>query len=106
MKDAALIALAQRIAHYQIAAYSSAGTMARQLDYAQIDALLKESLVEESAALVALTEIAESAENLVLVCAYGSNAFDSTGRIAQTGDAVDAQAIEHAQIKVVERLAP
>ncbi len=67
VKDAALIALAQRIAHYQIAAYSSAGTMARQLDYAQIDALLKESLVEESTALVALTDIAESAENLVLV---------------------------------------
>ena len=67
VKDAALIALAQRIAHHQIAAYSSAGTMARQLDYAQIDALIKESLVEESAALVMLTEIAETAENLVLV---------------------------------------
>jgi ferritin-like metal-binding protein YciE len=67
VKDAALIALAQRIAHHQIAAYSSAGTMARQLDYGQIDALTKESLVEESAALVMLTEIAESAENLVLV---------------------------------------
>jgi ferritin-like metal-binding protein YciE len=67
VKEAALVAVAQRIAHYQIAAYGSARTLARQLDHEQIDALLTESLDEEMAALRQLTEFAETAENLVLI---------------------------------------
>jgi ferritin-like metal-binding protein YciE len=69
VKDAAIIAVAQRIAHYQIAAYGSAGTIARQLGYDQIDLLLKESHDEESAALEEFTEIAETSVNLARVCA-------------------------------------
>ena len=67
VKDAAIIAVVERIAHYQIAAYGSAGTITRQLGYDQIDVLLKESLDEESAALEEFTEIAETSVNLALV---------------------------------------
>jgi ferritin-like metal-binding protein YciE len=69
VKDAAIIAVAQRIAHYQIAAYESASTICRQLGYHQIDTLLKDSLKEEAAALERFTEIAETSLNLALVCA-------------------------------------
>jgi ferritin-like metal-binding protein YciE len=67
VKEAALVAVLESICHYQIGAYNSAGTIARRLDHVQIDALLRESLDEETAALEKLTEFAESAENLVLV---------------------------------------
>jgi ferritin-like metal-binding protein YciE len=69
VKDAAIITVAQRIAHYQIAVYGSIGTIARQLGYDRIDLLLKESLEEESAALEEFTEIAETSVNLARVCA-------------------------------------
>ena len=69
MKDAAILAVAQRIAHHQLAAYESASTISRQLGHNQIDMLLKESLKEESAALERFSEIAESSINLALVCA-------------------------------------
>jgi ferritin-like metal-binding protein YciE len=69
VKDAAIIAVAQRIAHHQIAAYASASTISRQLGYRQIDMLLKDSLEEESAALEEFTEISETSVNLALVCA-------------------------------------
>jgi ferritin-like metal-binding protein YciE len=67
VKDAAIIALVQRIAHYQMAAYGSARTITRQLGFDQIDVLLKDSLEEESAALEEFTEIAETSVNLALV---------------------------------------
>ena len=67
VKEAALIAVVQRIAHDQIAAYGSARSITRQLGYDQIDALLKDSLEEESAALERFTEIAETSVNLALV---------------------------------------
>jgi ferritin-like metal-binding protein YciE len=69
VKDAAIIAVAQRLAHYQIAAYESASTISRQLGYNQIDAVLKDSLKEEVAAVERFTDIAESSVNLALVCA-------------------------------------
>jgi ferritin-like metal-binding protein YciE len=69
VKDAAIISVAQRIAHYQVAAYGSAGTIVRQLGYDQIDMLLKESLDEELATIEEFTEIAESSVNLARVCA-------------------------------------
>lgn len=58
--DAALIAVAQRVEHYQIAAYGSARTSARQAGYEEIALLLNESLDEECAADGRLTEIAET----------------------------------------------
>jgi len=57
-KDAAIIAAAQRIEHYEIAAYGTARTLARELDHREAEKLLGETLDEESAADKLLTKIA------------------------------------------------
>jgi ferritin-like metal-binding protein YciE len=57
-KDAALIAAAQRVEHYEIAAYGTARTLARQLDYGDAQRLLDETLDEESNADKLLTKLA------------------------------------------------
>jgi ferritin-like metal-binding protein YciE len=57
-KDAAIIAGAQRIEHYEIAAYGTARELAKQLDYSDASALLGDTLEEESAADTKLTKIA------------------------------------------------
>jgi ferritin-like metal-binding protein YciE len=57
-KDAALIGAAQRVEHYEIAAYGTARTLAEQLDRNDAASLLTETLDEESAADDKLTEIA------------------------------------------------
>jgi ferritin-like metal-binding protein YciE len=55
--DAALIAAAQRVEHYEISAYGSAIAMAEQLGEQRIIKLLRKTLVEESAADQKLTGI-------------------------------------------------
>jgi ferritin-like metal-binding protein YciE len=57
-KDVAIIAGAQRIEHYEIAAYGTARELARQLDHSDAAGLLGETLKEESAADAKLTKIA------------------------------------------------
>jgi ferritin-like metal-binding protein YciE len=57
-KDAALIGAAQRVEHYEIAAYGTARTLAEQLGKDDAAALLQETLDEESAADQTLTKIA------------------------------------------------
>ena len=57
-KDAAIIAAAQRIEHYEIAAYGTAKTLAGELDHRDAANLLSETLDEESAADKLLTKIA------------------------------------------------
>ena len=57
-KDAALIAAAQRVEHYEIAAYGTARTLARQLDLTDAAQLLDETLEEESNADSLLTKLA------------------------------------------------
>jgi ferritin-like metal-binding protein YciE len=57
-KDAALIAAAQRIEHYEIAAYGTARTLAGELDLSDIEGLLSKTLDEESDADKLLTKIA------------------------------------------------
>ena len=56
--DAALIAAAQRVEHYEIAAYGTARTLADQLGYDQAEGLLDETLDEEAKADKLLTKIA------------------------------------------------
>jgi ferritin-like metal-binding protein YciE len=58
VRDAALIAAAQRVEHYEIAAYGSARTFARQLGLTEAADLLQATLDEEGAADKKLTEIA------------------------------------------------
>jgi ferritin-like metal-binding protein YciE len=57
-KDAALIAAAQRVEHYEIAAYGTAKTLADQLDLSDARDLLDQTLDEEAAADKKLTKIA------------------------------------------------
>lgn len=56
--DAALIAAAQRIEHYEIAAYGSACTFASQLGHDEAERLLRKTLDEEKAADEKLNKIA------------------------------------------------
>jgi ferritin-like metal-binding protein YciE len=58
VRDAALIAAAQRIEHYEIAGYGTARTLADELDYDDAKDLLDQSLDEESNADKLLTKIA------------------------------------------------
>jgi ferritin-like metal-binding protein YciE len=57
-KDAALIASAQRIEHYEIAGYGTARTLARELGHDDAASLLEKTLGEESHADELLTKIA------------------------------------------------
>jgi ferritin-like metal-binding protein YciE len=60
IRDAALISKAQRIEHYEISAYGTSRTFAKELDLDDdIVDLLDDSLAEEKAADKALTKIAE-----------------------------------------------
>jgi ferritin-like metal-binding protein YciE len=63
VKDAALIAAAQRVEHYEIAAYGTARTFARRLGKPDAARLLEETLNEEKAADQKLTQLAESGIN-------------------------------------------
>jgi ferritin-like metal-binding protein YciE len=56
--DAALIGAAQRVEHYEIAAYGTAKAMAEHLGLAKVVKLLDATLKEESAADTKLTKIA------------------------------------------------
>jgi ferritin-like metal-binding protein YciE len=58
VKDAALISAAQRVEHYEIAAYGTARTLADELDLADAKDLLDQTLDEESNADKLLTKIA------------------------------------------------
>jgi ferritin-like metal-binding protein YciE len=58
VRDAALIAAAQRVEHYEIAGYGTARTLADELDYDDAKDLLDQTLDEESNADKLLTKIA------------------------------------------------
>lgn len=60
VKDAALISAAQRMEHYEMAAYGSARTYADVLGHQKVSSLLQETLDEEGRADKLLTKIAES----------------------------------------------
>lgn len=57
-KDAALIAAAQRVEHYEIAAYGTAKTLAGELGHDEAKDMLDQTLDEESSADKLLTKIA------------------------------------------------
>lgn len=62
--DAALIASAQRVEHYEIAGYGTVHTYARFLGYAEAAELLKQTLAEEKKTDELLTVLAESSINM------------------------------------------
>lgn len=59
VKDAALISAAQRVEHYEIAAYGTVRTYAELLGQQEAVALLEETLQEEKETDAKLTELAE-----------------------------------------------
>jgi ferritin-like metal-binding protein YciE len=59
VKDAALIAAAQRVEHYEIAGYGTLLALARRIKNTNAARLLDETLAEERGADLLLTEIAE-----------------------------------------------
>lgn len=63
VRDAALIAAAQRVEHYEMAGYGCVRTYARLLGDKAAESLLDETLQEEGDADLHLTEIAESSVN-------------------------------------------
>ncbi|EGB8176998.1 ferritin-like domain-containing protein [Escherichia coli] len=58
VRDAALIAATQKVEHYEIASYGTLVTLAEQLGYKKAAKLLKETLEEEKATDVKLTDLA------------------------------------------------
>lgn len=61
--DAAIIAAAQRVEHYEMAGYGTARTLARQIGHFEAAELLQQSLNEEGEADATLTLIAEEEVN-------------------------------------------
>ena len=64
VKDAALIAAAQRVEHYEIASYGCARTFAQRVGNHQAAQLLEQTLEEEKAADRILNQIAEQNVNV------------------------------------------
>ena len=64
VKDAALIAAAQRVEHYEISGYGSARTFAKLLGHNEVADLLQTTLQEESSTDKLLTQIAEQQVNV------------------------------------------
>jgi len=64
LRDAIIIGSAQRVEHYEIAGYGTAIAHARLLGLDDVVELLEETLEEEKAADLKLTQIAESVVNL------------------------------------------
>jgi ferritin-like metal-binding protein YciE len=62
--DAALIAAAQKVEHYEIASYGTLCTWAEQMGHDQALELLKETIDEEETTDERLTELAEGLANL------------------------------------------
>ncbi len=63
VKDAALIAAAQRVEHYEMAGYGCVRTFAKTLGYTAEAALLQQTLDEEGDTDKRLTDLAESGIN-------------------------------------------
>ncbi len=63
VKDAGLIGAAQRVEHYEIAAYGTARSLARHLRNSEAEELLQQTLDEEKETDEKLTELAESEVN-------------------------------------------
>jgi ferritin-like metal-binding protein YciE len=69
LRDAAIIASAQKVEHYEIAAYGTAAALAGQLDLRDDQRLLHESLEEEKETDAALTRLAKSEVNRAALAA-------------------------------------
>jgi ferritin-like metal-binding protein YciE len=64
--DAALIAVAQKVEHYEIASYGCLVTYAKLMEHTEAEELLSETLAEEKSADVKLTKIAMAEVNVLV----------------------------------------
>lgn len=77
VKDAALIAAAQRVEHYEMSGYGTARAFAQRLGLTQAATLLQQTLNEEKAADEKLNTIAESSVNVRATSASGATTAGS-----------------------------
>jgi ferritin-like metal-binding protein YciE len=66
--DAAIIAAAQKVEHYEIASYGTVRAWADEMEHTEAAELIRQTLDEENAADEKLTLIAESVANEVAQC--------------------------------------
>lgn len=79
LRDAVIIGSAQRVEHYEIAAYGTAIAHAKLLGQDEVVQLLVESMNEEKAADEKLTEIAEGVVNLDAASEDGDESESASG---------------------------
>jgi ferritin-like metal-binding protein YciE len=82
VRDAGLIAAAQKVEHYEISAYGSARTHARMLGLNECARLLEQTLQEEKMADQILNDIAESSINEQAVQSSGMTRTAGSGSIS------------------------
>jgi ferritin-like metal-binding protein YciE len=100
LRDAVIIGSAQRVEHYEIAAYGTAIAHARLLGQDEVARLLEESLEEEKAADQKLSEIAEEAVNLVAAeDDEESEGSRSTSRMARGRSTSTERAMAHSKAR-------
>jgi ferritin-like metal-binding protein YciE len=80
LRDATIIGAAQRVEHYEIAAYGTAIAHARLLEQDNVVDLLEQTLAEEKQADQKLTDIAESVVNLDAASQEGMEPMANAGR--------------------------
>jgi ferritin-like metal-binding protein YciE len=78
--DAGIIGAAQKVEHYEIAAYGTARTLAQTLGNSRVADLLEETLEEEKEADELLTQIAESAVNTEAASEEAGSESSGNGR--------------------------
>lgn len=81
LRDATIIGAAQRVEHYEMAAYGTVIAHARLLELDDVVSLLEQTLDEEKAADKKLTEIAESVVNL-----DAASAGEDQGDVSSAGE--------------------
>lgn len=91
--DAGLIASAQRVEHYEIAAYGAARAFAEALGHEEVVTLLETTLDEESAADELLTEVTHSS---VLPAALGAGAASESGRDEESKEGEESEGASRA----------
>jgi ferritin-like metal-binding protein YciE len=79
-QDAGIIGAAQRVEHYEIAAYGTARTLAQTLRNTDVARLLEETLEEEKEADQRLTQIAESVVNAMAASEEDEEESEKGGR--------------------------
>jgi ferritin-like metal-binding protein YciE len=83
--DAGIVAAAQRVEHYEMAAYGSARTMAEKLGHGDVAQLLQQTLDEEKAADQKLTEVVE--QEIYPQIESSSETADKVQESTRTGNA-------------------